>query len=236
MQPPATLPAATRISFVPVKSGTSGAGALARAQWKAMPSASATHVGCVPSKITAPAGIPAATCFGVSRVAAATVPLAMSATSAPARATLRIDRARRAARRSRSVEAERTSPSPSRVGVSFVVIMGSAPGSLRWMVGDRSSVGPGGQPASDGGQASVDPDPGGVRGDVELAPDFLVGLIGEDAELDRTTLAVRELGKRGGQVVVEAGQPRLVGSATRRGEVERQPVDGGSLDAPSAYG
>ena len=59
-------------------------------------------------------------------------------------------------------------------------------------------------------QAAMDADPGGLWRDVEPSRDVGIGLVGDDAQLDGPALAVRELGERRGQVVVEAVEPGWV--------------------------
>ena len=53
----------------------------------------------------------------------------------------------------------------------------------------------------------MDPHAGGLRRDVELTADVLVGLVGQDPQLDRSALAIRQVRKCGGEVVVKAVEP-----------------------------
>src|SRR5512146_2855522 len=92
-----------------------------------------------------------------------------------------------------------------------------------------------GKSAADGSQAAMDADPGGLRRDVEPSGDVGVGLVGDDTEFDGPALAVRELGERRGQVIVEAVEPGWVNAGRTHLQLELESITRGAFECLAAH-
>ena len=70
--------------------------------------------------------------------------------------------------------------------------------------------------------------------DVELPPDVLIRLVGQDAKLDRPTLAVGQVRESGAEVLIEAIEPGRVDGRGAGRKFELEPLTRGPLDRPAS--